>query len=220
MLNAARLLLEERGYEAFAISELCDRYEMPRRTFYNAFGSKDQLISDALTQFMADVQGLRPSGPDPSTMEGRLWNVAFGLGISALYRNYTETMMSLYYTRSSHHIRPTIFAAHAEPLRTFLNSYVQGHHLAQNVEINSFVEVLTSTHYGLLADWCLGDDDPIVLIERDAASFLSLLQANVVGSARQEAAAALGQVRGGAPAWIRSRDDALDAAKRVADALN
>jgi AcrR family transcriptional regulator len=68
LLEAARALASQGGYEAVTISAVCDRAAVARATLYHYFGSKDQLIAEAIVEWGREQtsQLLRepPSGRD------------------------------------------------------------------------------------------------------------------------------------------------------------
>ena len=52
-------LMEERGYDALTVNDLCERADTSRGTFYNHFRDKDGLLAVLEDEVMADLDALQ-----------------------------------------------------------------------------------------------------------------------------------------------------------------
>lgn len=59
--DALIALMEERGYEAFTVNDLCARADLNRGTFYNHFRDKEHLLQTLEDEVIADLDRFRVS---------------------------------------------------------------------------------------------------------------------------------------------------------------
>ncbi|MCI8450987.1 MAG: TetR/AcrR family transcriptional regulator [Eggerthellaceae bacterium] len=59
--DALIALMEERGYEAFTVNDLCARADLNRGTFYNHFRDKEDLLLTLEDEVVADLERFRVS---------------------------------------------------------------------------------------------------------------------------------------------------------------
>ncbi len=59
--DALIALMEERGYEAFTVNDLCARADLNRGTFYNHFRDKEDLLLTLEDEVIADLERFRES---------------------------------------------------------------------------------------------------------------------------------------------------------------
>ena len=52
-------LLEERGFDAITVNDLCERADLTRGTFYNHFSDKENLLAVLEDEVMADIGALQ-----------------------------------------------------------------------------------------------------------------------------------------------------------------
>lgn len=57
--DALIALMEERGYEAFTVNDLCARADLNRGTFYNHFRDKEHLLQTLEDEVIADLERFR-----------------------------------------------------------------------------------------------------------------------------------------------------------------
>ena len=66
ILAAAAELFDERGFAATKVADLCERADVAHKTFFNHFGSKQDLLrelaGESLGQLLADVEAARKQG--------------------------------------------------------------------------------------------------------------------------------------------------------------
>src|SRR5262245_5568967 len=56
ILHEARLLIAKVGHENFSVRELARRANVAQKTLYNAFGSKEAIVTSAIVQYARDLR--------------------------------------------------------------------------------------------------------------------------------------------------------------------
>ncbi|MEV7119808.1 TetR-like C-terminal domain-containing protein [Kitasatospora griseola] len=82
VLEAARVLLRERGYAGFALDEAAARAEVARTTVYRRWPSKDHLVVAAFAT-MFETAPIRETGDVRTDLTGTLTAIAAGLRLPA-----------------------------------------------------------------------------------------------------------------------------------------
>ena len=70
--EALLLLIEQKGYEAITVEDICARANIGRSTFYAHYTSKEHLMRSGLTNIRRAFIGLRSDPSAPSTATGGL----------------------------------------------------------------------------------------------------------------------------------------------------
>jgi len=58
LLEAARTLFEEKGFEAATVGEICDRADVAEKTFFNHFPTKHHVVREIAEAFLDELTGL------------------------------------------------------------------------------------------------------------------------------------------------------------------
>ncbi|MFD5559594.1 TetR/AcrR family transcriptional regulator [Kitasatospora griseola] len=82
VLEAARVLLRERGYAGFALDEAATRAEVARTTVYRRWPGKDHLVVAAFAT-MFETAPIRETGDVRADLTGTLTAIAAGLRLPA-----------------------------------------------------------------------------------------------------------------------------------------
>ena len=202
VLHEARRLISERSLAEFSIEELCRRAGIARRTFYNAFGSRENVIALAIRQFAIDLSALATFHLDPLTLEGRLERYIKAHSRNSRLRVYISAIMAVYNSpKSDRVVREAIRGLTNEGLRPFADHLLVEKALAGAVTPESLVYQLTMVTYAVLTDWCLGDLGDDEVVDRVCEAFLVVVAGATVGQFNKLAKQWLEDVRECRPSW-------------------
>jgi AcrR family transcriptional regulator len=98
ILAEARNLIAEHGLDGLNMEELCERAGVAKRTIYNAFQSKEQMIATAIHEYFEGYVERIPFTGEPGTLtrnvERLIWIAKRNLKI----RNYIRAVMAIYFS--------------------------------------------------------------------------------------------------------------------------
>lgn len=218
ILREARKMIAEFGLSNFNVRELCARAEIAQKTLYNAFGSKENVIALAIRQYLADFSEHVEYRFEPTTLGGRLERLIKIHSRNIQIRPYTTAIMAVYNSPTA---APTIRDAIRNVSSPRGGAKVFADHLqvtgalAPDVTPESFTEMVATTTYAVLGDWCLGDLTDDQLVDKMSEMFLMVVVGMTVGSTRTDAEHWLQDLRGQRPSWRAMRQMAEVAPREI-----
>jgi len=209
ILSEARKLIAECGIAGFNVRDLCARAHIAQKTLYNAFGSKESVISMAIRQYLADFMDRVDFTHDQTTLRGRLERYVKVHSRNIQIRPYTTAIMSVYNSPTADpSIRGAIREVAEAALRPYADAVAQRRNFAAGLDPDRYLQMSVTTQYAVLTDWCVGEIPDERLVERMCEMFLVILEGATVGATRREAGDWLRQVRAGSEAWTALRRQA------------
>jgi len=209
ILSEARKLIAESGIAGFNVRDLCARAHIAQKTLYNAFGSKESVISMAIRQYLADFMDRVAFTHDQTTLRGRLERYVKVHSRNIQIRPYTTAIMSVYNSPTADpSIRGAIREVAEAALRPYADAVAQRRNFAAGLDPHRYLQMSVTTQYAVLTDWCVGELPDEHLVDRMCEMFLVILEGATVGATRREAAEWLRQVRAGDDAWTALRRQA------------
>jgi len=219
ILHEARKLISELGYENFSIRELARRADVAQRTLYNAFGSRENIVINAIYQYSSDfsehVHFIYPE----YTLLGRLERVIKVHSRNLQIRPYTTAIMAVYNSPASHFsIREAISKLSDEGARPYADHLCSRRQLAVEVTPQSYCATVTRFMYSTLSSWCVGEIPDDAMLESMAETYLIVNEASTRGAIKREAEAWLRHLRAHSPEWeqLRAQSVVAPAPRRTA----
>jgi len=202
ILREARSLISERGYENFNVRELARRAKVAQRTLYNAFGSRENIVINAIYQYQSDFTEHVHFDSSPLTLLGRIERTVKVHSRNLQIRPYTSAVMAIYNSPSSDlSIRQAIIRLSNNGIKPFAEHLAAKQQLARGVTPASYSLVLTRFSYATLSAWCLGEIPDGDMVESMAESLLTTTEASTKGVTKREASDWLQEVRERSPRW-------------------
>jgi AcrR family transcriptional regulator len=220
ILHEARVMISELGYENFSIRELARRADVAQRTLYNAFGSRENIVTNAIFQYSKEFSDNVAYVHPPHTLRGRLERTIKVHSRNLQIRPYTTAIMAVYNAHSSDPtIRQAIRKLSNDGLIPFAELMAAGKQLVEDVTPTSFAEHMTTVIYATLSSWCVGEIADGEMVERIVEMYLMVLLASTRGAMKKEAQSWLNELRARSPVWKELRaesavPDTLQRAKR------
>lgn len=157
ILREARLIIAEVGYDNFSIRKLASCADVAQKTLYNAFGSKDGIISCAIIQFAEEMTGDAGTDEAHPSLEGSLRRMLFINSRVMRVRSYLVALMSIHNSpTATPEIRKTVRNLAVEPSQRLAIALGDAGLIAPYVDVVSFSERLAGFIMAGQTDWALG----------------------------------------------------------------
>lgn len=203
ILRETRIMIAERGVQAFNVRDLCARAGIAQRTLYNAFGGRENVIALAINEYyLKFASTIEPDHPH-TTLRGRVERMALIHHRNLQIKPYTTAIMSVYWSNTvARPIRNVIRDMAFETNAVLIDELERRGELQPGLSSARLVEMLTIQGYGTLTDWCLEEFEDEQLVPRMIEGLLIILSGATEGEARREAGYWLDQLRSGGPDWL------------------
>lgn len=209
ILAEARRMIATEGVAGFNVRDLCARAGIAQKTLYNAFGSKENVISMAIRQYLGDFMDRVVFNHDQMTVKGRLERYAKVHSRNTQIRPYTTAIMSVYNSPTADlSIRDAIREVAEAALAPFAGAVARQRNLAPGVSPARLVQMCVTTQYAVLTDWCVAAIPDEELVDRICETFLLILEGSTTGATRREAGDWLRLLRAGDETWRTLRREA------------
>jgi AcrR family transcriptional regulator len=206
ILRVARKMIAESGVAELSVRELCARAGIAQKTLYNAFGSKDHVITLAVQQYTGEFSKSVFYKFPNSTIEGQIERMVKVHSRNTQLRSYTTAIMSVYNSsQSDKELRYAVRAMSANAYRPYIDALVEADALQSNVLPANLIAFITTHTYAILTDWCIGDVADDALVERVCEGFLMFIASSTVGQHKTDAEQWLSDLRNQRPIWTTFR---------------
>ena len=175
ILDAARVLFDERGYDDTKVSDICERADLAYGTFFNHFGEKRELLRSMAEEAVSKVRDdLEQLAKQPGSIEDHL--VALFEGGAAEFeadgshkRELLGKIHAIAYTEAPEQSDRLFHAA----FEAFIEESVSRGLVRSDVPVETLAEVVASTFSSLALSWVHFDDYPVRERASAAAHFLA-----------------------------------------------
>jgi len=175
ILEAARVLFEEHGYDETKVSDICERADLAYGTFFNHFGEKRELLRSLAEEAVRKVQqDLEALAERPGSIEDLL--VALYEGGAAEFeaagarrRVLLGKIHAIAYTEAPEQSDRLFHAA----FEAFISHCVARGLVRSDVPVETLADVVAATFSSLALSWVHFDDYPVRERASTAARFLA-----------------------------------------------
>jgi AcrR family transcriptional regulator len=175
ILDAARVLFDERGYDDTKVSDICDRADLAYGTFFNHFGEKRELLRSMAEEAVRKVrEDLEHLAKQPGSIEDHL--VALFEDGAAEFeseggrkRELLGKIHAIAYTEAPEQNDRLFHAA----FEAYIAESVSSGRVRSDVPVETLAEVVASTFSSLALSWVHFDDYPVHERASAAARFLA-----------------------------------------------
>lgn len=175
ILDAARVLFNDRGYDETKVSDICDRADLAYGTFFNHFGEKRELLRSMAEEAVCQVRdNLEQLAKQPGSIEDHL--VALFEGGAEEFeaeggprRELLGKIHAIAYTEAPEKNDRLFHAA----FEAFISEAVSRGQVRSDVPVETLAEVVASTFSSLALSWVHFDDYPVRERASAAAHFLA-----------------------------------------------
>ena len=206
ILRVARKMIAQSGVAELSVRELCARAGIAQKTLYNAFGSKDHVITLAVTQYTQEFNNSVYYKFPRKTLEGQIERMIKVHSRNTQLRSYTTAIMSVYNSaQSDRELRNAVRLMSTNAYKPFVEMLDEEKGLQTKVTPEHITAYLTTNTYATLTDWCIGDIEDQLLVERVCEGFLMIVAASTRGKHKAEAEQWLHDLRNARPSWMTFR---------------
>jgi AcrR family transcriptional regulator len=206
ILAEARRMIATEGVAGFNVRDLCTRAHIAQKTLYNAFGSKENVIATAMKEFFVELSSHFEYKKDYASLDGYIERMVSIHGQFIHARPYTSAIVAVYSSfQKNKVIRTTMRTMWDESLQPFVSGLADRKALATGMTPARFIDLLASTTFAVIADWCMEEIADEDYIDRVVEASLIVIAGTTKGRASAEARRWLEDVRAQNPAWMEMR---------------
>ena len=160
IFNAAKNILQEKGYEALSIKNICEEAGVSNGSFYHHFKTKDDLLS----YYIEEQPSINPDLLDlpESPEEAKTAIIQVYLNYVHYYQDLGLSFMSNYYTPKNQSLNPAIRTERPYPIVT-VHNYLKKALDAGVIHLSYPLEDITTDIrmivIGNVFEWCLKNGD-------------------------------------------------------------
>jgi AcrR family transcriptional regulator len=176
ILEASYTLFERRGIDATTVSEICERADVAQKTFFNHFGSKQDLLreiaEDALIQLIADIDSTRgAAGGTGGRIESFFARVAReSLERGPMHRELLNEMVQLAHTAGTDTEQARLLN---EAFAAIVDEGLAAGDVTRRHDARTLTEMITGAFYALMLSWGNQPDYPLRERAEAAGRFLA-----------------------------------------------
>ena len=195
ILEETRLLIAEQGLANFNMNELCKRAGVAKRTLYNAFQTREQMIAIAIGEYFQDYIDRIPYTAAPGTLQRNVERLVSVSRRNLKIRNYIRAIMSIFFSpEADSGIWRTMQGMATRPTLEWLSNLATRRQLQPWVEPDCLAEDLVRLEYAVVNDWSLGRIADEELTHHLLLSFLTFMAGATRGAANAEIREAIGHL--------------------------
>ena len=187
ILEETRRMIAEDGLVNFNMNELCKRADVAKRTLYNAFQTREQLIAIAISEYFQEYVDRIPYSGPAGTLQHNLERLISVTRRNVRIRNYIRAIMSIFFSAEvGSNIWETMQGMAAKPTLEWLNNLAARRQLQPWVDTDSLANDLVRLEYAVVNDWSLGRIGDDELTPHLLLSVLTFMAGATRGAANTE----------------------------------
>jgi AcrR family transcriptional regulator len=196
ILEESRKMISEGGLDGFNMGELCKRAGVAKRTLYNAFQTKERIISIAISEYSEEYVERIPFSSPVGTLQRNLERLISVCQRNLKIRNYVSAIMTIYFSREvSPDIWTTMNSMATRPTLQWLERLQAKRQLQPWIDARQLADDVVRYEYATINDWCQGRLQDHELVPRLVMSFLTFMAGATRGAARAEIEAMILQIQ-------------------------
>lgn len=159
IFRAAKRILQERGYEALSIKNICEEAGVSNGSFYHHFASKDDLLSYYIEE-QPSINATLLDIPNTSA-EAKTAIILVYLNYAKYCRELGVEFIANYYTPLNQALNPSIRTERPYPIvtvREYLEKSVAAGILSPQLSLDEITTDIRMLIIGNVFEWCLRPD--------------------------------------------------------------
>lgn len=188
ILTETRKMIAEVGLARLSMDDVAKRANVAKRTLYNAFHSKEQLVATAISKyFEAYEQKISYSSDDATTLDWMVERLIIVARRNVPIRNYTRALMDIYHsTEVDPQIRQAIHDIAARSHAPWIRKLAQSRQLQPWIQPDALISMLVRYRYALAQAWTEGEIAEDNLVQEVLRGFFTFMVGATRGRARKE----------------------------------
>jgi AcrR family transcriptional regulator len=189
-------MIAEDGLLNFNMNELCKRAGVAKRTLYNAFQTREQLIAVAISEYFQEYVDRIPYSAPLGTLQNNLERLISVTQRNVHIRNYIRAIMSIFFSADAESdIWRTMQGMATRPTLEWLRNLAARRQLQPWIEPQNLADDLVRLEYGIVNDWSLGRLSDEDLTPHLLLSFLTYMAGATRGAANAEIRETIEQIQ-------------------------
>jgi len=195
ILDETRQLIAEQGLANFNMNELCKRAGVAKRTLYNAFQTREQMIAIAIGEYFQDYIDRIPYTAPAGTLQRNIERLISVSRRNVRIRNYIRAIMSIFFSPEvDSDIWRTMQGMATRPTLEWLTNLAAHRQLQPWIDADRLAEDLVRLEYAVVNDWSLGRIPDDELTHHLLISFLTFMAGATRGAPNIEIREAIRQI--------------------------
>lgn len=163
ILDEARRLVSEFGYDGFGIRELCQRAQVAPQTVYKAFENKERLVTLAIRDYFRSYVKQQYFRFEAASLEGVMERLIIGDASARNAREYVSALVAIHFSQTAQDDLRVAASYHImNILRPWALALRAGGHMRRSYTSEMLTTSIIHLFFGISVDWCRGaisDDD-------------------------------------------------------------
>ena len=175
VLDEARRLIAEAGYDGVTMRLLAERSEVASATLYNIYGNKETLIATAVSELLEEQieRSKRVSG---GGLDGALNHIDWISGEILRMPEYARAMVTVYFSGSADNlVRDMLRQIASANYKSMMDRFREKGGLAPWVDTQIASDEISNHIYAVVHDWAIGRLPPEKLADRQKFAMLLIL---------------------------------------------
>ena len=186
VLEEARKLVAEAGYEGVTMRLLAERSEVASATLYNIYGNKETLVATAVSELFEE-QMAHAAAESGSGLDGTIARTRWIAGEIERMPEYTRAMVTVYFSASAENlVRDLLRRITTDAHRQLLESLRRKGGLLPWVDIDLLASQTANHQYAAVHDWAIGKVSMDRLADRQIYELLLALSGVTSGEINEE----------------------------------
>lgn len=157
ILEEARRLLSECGYERFGIRELCLRAQVAPQTVYKAFENKERLIALAIRHHFETAEDQYEFTLPKDTLDGVMERIIVVDNNTTAAREYSSALVTIYFSQTAQQDLQAAARFHiVGTLEPWASALRERGHLRRGFSPERLVNSITHLVFGAALEWSRG----------------------------------------------------------------
>jgi TetR/AcrR family transcriptional regulator, cholesterol catabolism regulator len=191
VLEEARNLIAEAGYDGVTMRLLAERSEVASATLYNIYGNKETLVAAAVGELFEE-QMERATASRSQGLEGTIARIRLIADEIRSMPEYTRAMITVYFSSTPENlVRDLLRRITTEAHRGLLESMRKAGGLLPWVDIDLLASQTANHQYAAVHDWAIGKVATDRLADRQIYELLVALSGVTCGATAEDIRARL-----------------------------
>ncbi|GAN00307.1 transcriptional regulator [alpha proteobacterium U9-1i] len=165
ILEETRKMIAEHGLAGFSMDEVGKRAGVAKRTLYNAYQTKENMIALAIHEYFERYLQHIPYTGEIGSIQRNVERMIFVIQRNRQLRNYISALMSIYFSADSDSdIWNTMHSMAVESNLQWINGLKSKRQLQPWIDPVRLADDIVRMEYSIINDWCRGkiEDDQVV----------------------------------------------------------
>lgn len=195
ILDETRKMLGKQDLASISMDEVAKRAGVAKRTLYNAFQSKEHLVSLAIKKYFDDYATKIDYSTEDATLDWMIERLIIVGKRNLEIKNYSRVLMNIYYSSDvDPEIRQAIHEIASKSHEVWVSELARKNQLQPWLDADGLTDMLVRYRYATAHAWAEGRIPDDRFLRELLIGFLTFMAGATIGAARKEILAAIGKL--------------------------